>query len=90
MAISFLFDFLAQKLPDFELITNKTPLGSALGAAMAISDEAIGPKFMLKNFSFHPQKTFPDEYWPFYNLLHRSVLSSSGHSNGSAVGKAGV
>jgi len=50
---------LAQKLPDFELITNKTPLGSALGAAMAISDEAIDPEFMLKNFSFHPRTTIP-------------------------------
>lgn len=43
---------LAQKLPDFELIANKAPLGSALGAAMAVSDQAIDPEFMTKNFSF--------------------------------------
>lgn len=47
---------LARSLNDYELITTESPLGSALGAAMAIHNRAIEPDFLLKTFSLQQQK----------------------------------
>lgn len=48
---------LAHALREYELITTEAPLGSALGAAMAIHNRAVDHDFLLKNFSLQQQKT---------------------------------
>ena len=47
---------LAQRLNKQELIKTESPLGSALGAAMAVHNRAIEPDFLLKNFALQKQK----------------------------------
>ena len=47
---------LANALKEHELITTESPLGSALGAAMAVLNRAVDPDFLLKNFSLQKQK----------------------------------
>ncbi len=47
---------LALALSEFELIKTESPLGSALGAAMAIHDRPVEPGFLLKSFSLQKQK----------------------------------
>ena len=47
---------LANSLKEEELITTESPLGSALGAAMAVHNRAVDPNFLLKNFSLQKQK----------------------------------
>lgn len=48
---------LAKSLKECELIKTEAPLGSALGAAMAVYNRALEPDFLLKNFSLQKQKT---------------------------------
>ena len=42
---------LAEKFAEAKIRTTESPLGSALGAAMVISDEAIGKKFLKRNYA---------------------------------------
>ncbi len=48
--------YLAEALPDYRIITTVSPLGSALGAAMAVHNRAIEPDFILDHFSPQLQK----------------------------------
>lgn len=47
---------LARSLKDIELISTESPLGSALGAAMAANRQAVGEDFLQENFSPQKQK----------------------------------
>lgn len=48
--------YLAAALPGYTIITTESPLGSALGAAMAIHNRAVDPAFILDHFSPQLQK----------------------------------
>lgn len=48
---------LANRLPQHELIMTESPLGSALGAAMAVHNRAVDPGLLLRNFSMQKQKS---------------------------------
>lgn len=48
--------YLAEALPGYTIITTESPLGSALGAAMAIHNRAVDPEFILDHFSPQLQK----------------------------------
>lgn len=47
---------LARSLKTYELIKTEYPLGSALGAAMAVHNQAAGTDFLSKHFSLQTQK----------------------------------
>ena len=47
---------LARSLGTIELIKTTSPLGSALGAAIAVNNRAVEPDFLLKHFSLQQQK----------------------------------
>lgn len=47
---------LANHFRDLKLRTTQTPLGSALGAALVISDESIGKGFLKKRYAMKKQK----------------------------------
>lgn len=47
---------LASRLPQYEWIITQSPLGSALGAAMAVYNRSVDPNFLLRNFSMQKQK----------------------------------
>lgn len=42
---------LSREFPDYKLRTTKSPLGSALGAAIVISDKKVGRKFLKKHYT---------------------------------------
>jgi len=42
---------------DYKVITTKSPLGSALGAAMVISKKGLNKKFLKENYQL--QKLYP-------------------------------
>ena len=44
-------NLLKQAYPAIKLRTTQSPLGSALGAAMAIADESIKKNFLKKNYA---------------------------------------
>lgn len=46
---------LAGSLPGVELITTNSPLGSALGAALAVHHQVVSPDFLSENFSLQTQ-----------------------------------
>ncbi|MCB0531413.1 MAG: hypothetical protein H6574_01160 [Lewinellaceae bacterium] len=46
---------LAGSLPAVELITTNSPLGSALGAALAVHNQVVSPDFLSENFSLQTQ-----------------------------------
>ncbi len=47
---------LAEKFAKAKIRTTESPLGSALGAAMVISDEPIGKKFLKRNYALKKYK----------------------------------
>ena len=49
-------EILGSHFPEQKLRTTASPLGSALGAAMVISDAAIGKKFLKKNYYLKKHK----------------------------------
>jgi sugar (pentulose or hexulose) kinase len=53
---SLFLHYLAEMLPGYALITTASPLGSALGAAMAIHNRVVDPEFILDHFSPQLQK----------------------------------
>lgn len=48
--------YLAEALPGYSITTTESPLGSALGAAMAIHNRVVDPEFILDHFSPQLQK----------------------------------
>ena len=48
---------LSYHFKDLKIRTTQSPLGSALGAAMVITDEKIGKKFLKKNYALKKHKT---------------------------------
>jgi sugar (pentulose or hexulose) kinase len=47
---------LASRLPQYEWIITESPLGSALGAAMAVYNRSVDSNFLLRSFSMQKQK----------------------------------
>ncbi len=47
---------LSNRLPQYELIITESPLGSALGAAMAVYNRSVDQNFLLRSFSMQKQK----------------------------------
>lgn len=43
-------------LPDYKIRTTKTPLGSALGAALIVNDTIVGKRFFKKNYNLTKHK----------------------------------
>lgn len=47
---------LAHRLPEYQWRTTQSPLGSALGAALVISDQQIGKSFLKKHYAMRKHK----------------------------------
>lgn len=54
---------LSLQFPEYKMRTTKSPLGSALGAAIVISDKKVGRKFLKKHYTMrkHSPLVYPTE-----------------------------